>query len=69
MSTATATSSAWNVTRYNGQLTFTVRRFLNGPDHPPEFLRTSSGALIRFRTYAAASDAADQANKALEVAA
>jgi hypothetical protein len=61
---APAFSSAWNVTRYPGQLSWTVHRYANGDPRRLEWLRNAAGQVMRLRSAAAAVAAAAQANGA-----
>jgi hypothetical protein len=54
----------WNVTRYPGQLRWTVHRYTDAAQLNIEWLRNSTGQAVRFRTELAAIAAAAKANQA-----
>lgn len=62
------TSSAWNITRYPGQLSWTVHRYTDAAQRNVEWLRNSTGQVVRFRSELAALAAAAKANQAAEPA-
>ena len=57
-------SSAWNITRYPGQLSWTVHRYLDVAQSKIEWLRNSTGQVVRYRSELAALAAAERANEA-----
>lgn len=57
--TAVATRSAWNITTYAGQLSWTVSRYLSADKKHTEWMRNAAGEVIRFRSRTAAQAAID----------